>query len=190
MIQKIINPFINDMRHFKNFWNQFWFGPVNLKGVSLFRFVFGIGVFFYYSITFLEYDIFFSDQGLIPYVHYYDIIPDFFLSPIPWHILTKKLLIGKILYVCYLFGLLSVAFGWLNRSIYWIVFILHLAFLKRNPFVIYGADLVGTCWLFYLCFVQANLYYRLPPIWKWFEQKSFSKYWNGAHSKTKKPQSD
>lgn len=45
-----------------------------------------------------------------------------------------------------------------------LTWILSLAFIQRNYFVIYGADLIGTAWLFYLSWTRHNVYFSVLNI--------------------------
>jgi len=147
-------------------WNDFWFKPLDLLPVSLFRFLFLSFLFVFYGVRYLDYDVIYTDMGFLPYRSLALIIPKESLSALPLEWLVKGDPTGRILYFILLIGLLLWAFGLLKRKFTFLVFLLHLAFFKRNPLMSYGADMVATFWLMYLCLVKNDQVSPLTSLFK------------------------
>ena len=58
--------------------------------------------------------------------------------------------------------------GAFGRSLTWLLFVLNLGLLQRDPIIIYGADLFANFWLFYFSFVKHNTYFS---IWNLIRRK-------------------
>lgn len=147
-------------------WNDFWFSPQDLLPISVFRFFFCFSLFVFHCIRFLDYEFFYSEKGILPYATLAKVVPESFVAPIPWEALAAHPTIGWLLHLAFLIGLLLLALGVIGRNGTWIVFILHLVFIKRNPMIIYGADLTSTAFFFMLCFTQCNEYLRVRLPWQ------------------------
>jgi hypothetical protein len=122
-----------------------------------------------YLIRFFEFDTFFTNSGLVEVKSLKSLMPEI-LSP-PMRLFLENEIWSRGLYVLFLILLLLMVFGLLNRMGNVLVFLLHLGFLQRNPAIIYGADLVTTCWLFYLCFMRSQEHFTLRPWLKFLKAK-------------------
>ncbi len=145
----------------KDRWSQFWFDPIDPINLSLFRLVFGLNIFAFYLIRIFDFKFLFSNEGILPYQILDDVVPSHFKAPIPIEYLASSTDVAFVLHVLLLVGILALAFGVIGRNLSWLVFLLHLVFIKRNPMAIYGADTVATFWFLYLCLGQSNFYFRL-----------------------------
>ncbi|HET7747217.1 MAG TPA: hypothetical protein VFM29_07940, partial [Vicinamibacteria bacterium] len=143
-------------------WERFWFGPVDLVLVSLFRLVFGSGLFLFYLGRQWDYRFLFSEEGIAPYALARAAL-DEHARTVGW--LASAGPLGPILHVLLLALLLGLAVGTLGRGFAWAALVLHLVFIQRNPFVAYGPDMVATCWLLYLSLTDCNRYLALRPRW-------------------------
>lgn len=142
-------------------WDKFWFGPVDLYNLSLFRCVFFSILFLMYSIRFLEVKLLYFDEGLMPFSQAKEFLPEMYVPLFYWFPTTDTLVV--ILHIAFLLLLLAGALGLLRRWSTWIVFVIHMAFMQRNYTVIYGADLITTFWLLYLSLADHS---RSFSIWK------------------------
>lgn len=148
-------------------WDRFWFGPQDLIQVSLFRMIFGCSLFVFYLIRQFDLEFQLSERGLLPYLLSRQLMPEFYRPPIAWSALLSHSEWIPWIHAGFLLLILTWALGVFARlgklgrlaSIF--IFILHLAFSYRNPMVVYGSDMVATCWLFYLCLIDTNQYFRI-----------------------------
>jgi hypothetical protein len=145
-------------------WYRFWFEmPSETKQqLGLFRAVFAGILFVMYSIRFLEFDLFFSESGLLTHKMAQSFAPPSYEPAIFFFPESDFLLFGC--YITFLVLLLLLALGFLGRGLTWVVFLLHVMFFQRNLTIIYGADLVSNFLLFSLCFTNAN------QAWTWVPQ--------------------
>ena len=149
-------------------WQKFWFKPQDLINVSLFRFLLAITMLIMYSIRAIDLDLFFYNGGLLPAEVIPDFLPETRKPLFYWFPITDQGIL--ILHSLFLVGLLALALGLIGQYLTWGLLILHLAFLQRNPTVVYGADLMNSFWLFYLGFISHNKYFSLKS---WLKNKSF-----------------
>lgn len=147
-------------------WDKFWYGPESQLPVEVFRILVATTAGFLYLFRFLDFEFFFSESGILPFSGTRDLIPPLFRSPIPWQAIVafpapiSSLLHGAL--VALLFAIaLGVFSGRRARVATLAAFVLHLAFLFRNFAIIYGPDLVLTCWLFYLTFMDHSVSLRV-----------------------------
>ena len=152
----------SDARFFVQGWNRFWFQSKDPVLLSAFRLVFRLTFFIFYLSRQFDYSFLFTEKGLIPYELSLTLVPESYQSLIEWQKLVSNETAGRVLHILFLLGLLAMAFGMLGRKVAWLVFVIHLAFLKRNFAVIHGPDMVGTFWLFYLVLTENRRYFRLP----------------------------
>ena len=133
-------------------WDQFWFSPVDLRSLSLFRFIVGCGLLVMYILRFMDRDILLYEDGLVPSALAQEFLPEFYRSSLQWIPVTDTAVFW--VQIIYLLGLGGVVLGLVDRVAMWVLLFLHLALMHRNFTVIYGADLVATFWLFYLGFAH------------------------------------
>jgi hypothetical protein len=150
----------------RKLWNQFWFAPTEQLPVEVFRVFVGITGGFFYLFRMFDFEFFFGEQGILTADGARDMTPPSFRSPIPWEMLAAlpsplpEILHG--VFVLLLFAIGLGLFSGRNARIAVIAaFIIHLSFLFRNFGIIYGPDLVLTCWLFYLCFMNHSVVLRI-----------------------------
>ena len=144
--------------------DQFWFRPRDLYMLSLFRVGLGVTLFVMYSVRFMEIELFYFNNGLVDAEVaklYYNKFnePLFYLFP------STDFLI-YLFHILFLVGLLLITFGLSNRVFVFVVFLLHLSFIQRNHFIVYGADLYATFWLFFLCFMKSGSHFNLITLFR------------------------
>ena len=140
-------------------WDQFWFAPKSPYILSLFRVGLCGTLFAMYLERFLDIKLFYFNNGLIdakaaklffrPFNE-----PLFYLFP------SSDFLI-YLFHILFLAGLLLITLGLSNRIFIFSTFLLHLCFIQRNHFIVYGADLYATFWLFFLCFMKTGSYFNI-----------------------------
>ncbi len=140
-------------------WDRFFFAPIDLYNVSLFRCLFGIVIFFMYLQRDQAAGLFFMNHGIVPVSEALRIFPAGVRPVIPFFLKTDSGMRLQIVAQLVLIGLFTVgAFG---RSLTWLLFVVNLGLNQRNFSIVYGADLFANFWLFYLCFIDHNRYFSI-----------------------------
>lgn len=145
-------------------WNHFWFEPIDLYKVGLFRAVFGLTIFLMYLIRHLNVRDFYFNTGLLPAEAARKILPEFLLSPIPVFFHTDFL--NYWAHTFFVILLFLFAIGVVGRWGTWIIWLLSLGFIQRNFPLVYGADLFSHFWLFYLSFINHTKYFSILNLFK------------------------
>jgi hypothetical protein len=141
-------------------WDEFWFQEDNEVNLAAFQTVFALGIFIIYFFRFLDYSMIFGETGILPFNILRKLIPTEYQGGLPLEYLAKNETVGWSLHLIFITCLAAQFFGLQNRVFQIFIFLLHLVFLKRNPFAIYGTDMVATCWFLYLCFVKTPVRFR------------------------------
>jgi hypothetical protein len=146
-------------------WENFWFAPMDLIPLALFRIFFGVSLFSMYVIRAFDFKLFYTDQGMMTAAGAKLIFPDY-MTP-HFYLFGGSDHLSLALYVLFMIMLALFIFGALSRVLVFILLILHLGFIQRNYTVVYGADLMATCFLFYFmltrshwCLSVWNLFFR------------------------------
>lgn len=142
-----------------NRWDHFWFGPMDLYSVSLFRCAVSWILLVAYTVRGFDLKLFYFDEGLLPLAQVKEFLPAFYEPWFYWYPASDQM--SVIFHCAFLLVLLLLALGLIGRRLTWIALALHLAFLQRNNTIIYGADLIASFWLFYLSFIDHNRCFSL-----------------------------
>jgi hypothetical protein len=140
-------------------WCHFWFSPVDLYNVSLFRLVLGLSLLVMYSIRASEFQYFFTSAGVMPTDQALAAMPPGYQSPFPFFLTSDS----GIAWQCgvHLVLIALFALGVFGRSLTWLLFAINLGLNQRNISIVYGADLFGNFWLFYLSFIDHNRHFSV-----------------------------
>lgn len=151
-------------------WDEFWFAPVPLLNLAIFRIVFCFTLFAMYFSRHQDVKLFYTDIGFLPKSLAFQALPETFRPPwmlafwpdswVPW-------MHGLLVLILFLMAL-----GAVNRSVTWIAVWLQLAFLFRNHSVSFGADQIGTIFLLYLALTNSSA--RLSVLSWWRERKGIA----------------
>lgn len=158
-----LESFLKTARSAYREWCRFWFDSGDARWVAVYRVLLSSGLFFFYLSRQFDYEFLYSNDGVLPFSHYYHVIPEPLRSPIPYEWLARIPEVGQGLHALFLLLLLLLAFGIIGRGLAWFAFILHMVFICRNPLLIYGPDMVGTFFLAYLAMMDSN---RFASPWK------------------------
>jgi hypothetical protein len=145
-------------------WTRFWFGPVSLLNLAVFRIIFCGTMFVIYLSRQADVGLYFTDQGLVPKAMSSKILLEFFRPPIqltfwsdafvPW---MHALLVLSLLLLCLGIG---------GRLTALIAAFLQISFLQRNYAIAFGADQIGTIFTLYLAFTNSCARLSLLHLWK------------------------
>lgn len=150
-----------------NRWCEFWFQPLSgrdLSALGLTRILVGLSLILQSWDRQFVLQEFFSDTGFIEKSKSLLLIPEairpsWILSfwpdaGLPW------------IHGLYVLGLVALLLGLLPRPLGFGVWFLGLAFVQRNYAILSGADVIGSVFLFYLCFTPCSERWSLLPAWR------------------------
>lgn len=145
-------------------WTQFWFAPVSLVNLAVFRLVFCGTMFVLYLSRQVDVTLYFTDKGILPKAMSSEVLMEFFRSPIQLTFWNDSL-------VPWMHGLLVLSFlllclGIGGRAIAWLALLLEISFLQRNYAVAFGVDQIGVIFTFYLAMTQSCERLSLTQLWK------------------------
>lgn len=147
-------------------WNSFWFDWTDTYNAALFRIVFGGILLTMYIYRHFELSFYFLDSGILALSDVKSVLPEFYRPPF-WLFPTSEMS-TVVLHSLFLVAIVVMILGVFGRWFNFLVLILHLTFIYRNPFIIYGADIVSSFWLFYLCLIDSR---RHLSVWSLFAKK-------------------
>ncbi len=138
--------------------NQFLFAENHFQQLGVFRFIL-CGTLFYMA-CFRQLNIDQLGEGsLIPRAMALNIFPDFYRPAVQWFFWPDAL-VGPVHLL--LIGLLLLAtLGLTNRPLLFITWIIHQGILNRNYAILFGADVIGGLFLFYLCFTRCTEFFTV-----------------------------
>lgn len=151
-------------KSFFNWWDQFWFAPKDLIGLSCMRVVL-YGTFFYmYLFRSLNLSLF-NESGMVPRDRALEIMPDFYRGFFAWFSLwpDSSVAVVHLIYLVLLFCLLLGVFPRFLGIFAWII---HVGFIQRNYSAIFGADYIGGIFILYLSFTKSDQYFSVLAFFK------------------------
>ncbi len=135
-------------------WQDFWFSPVPLLNLALFRILLAGTLAAQYISRQFDVSLFYTDQGILPKALSLKVLPEnyrpfaiFSFWPDSWVPFVHATFVLLLLCLCLGIG---------NRLIALTASFLHLAFIHRNYGIAFGADQVGGIFLIYLSFTNCN----------------------------------
>ncbi len=147
-------------------WCEFWFAPQDLYNVSLFRFLLGLSMLVMYLMRASEFDFFYLNNGVMPVAQALDAMPAGYQTTVPFFLTSDVGIHWQ--GIAHLLLLTLFTLGVFGRSLTWLLFVINLGLIQRNISIVYGADLFGNFWLFYLSFADHNRYFS---ILNWFRKQ-------------------
>lgn len=148
-----------------NGWCDFWFAPRDLYGLAIMRIQLSAVMLYLYVIRHLQNLNEFTDDGLVPRVRAYGVIPEFIRPPFPFYELWKDAWVPAV-HGLFLALLFLVMIGAWSRIFAWAAWILALSFVERNYSILFGADVISTLFLFYLAFTRCDDALSVKSWWK------------------------
>ena len=133
-------------------WTDFWFSPVPLLNLALFRIVLAATMLGIYIPRQLDLNLFFTENGILPKQLAFEVIPEFFRPASMLAFWPDSWVPG--MHLLLLLGLFCLVLGVGNRGVSTLISVLVVyldqAFLQRNMSVMFGADQIGGIFLLYL----------------------------------------
>ncbi len=154
----------NKIKEIISAWDIFWFNNKNVYSLALFRVIFGLILLVMYAHRHLQVSFYYFESGFLPRELINSVLPEFYRPTFMWFPASD---IGAVLlHSSYLAGLLIMVLGIFGRWFQFILLGMHLMFIYRNPTVIYGADIVSSFWLFYLCLADTRRHFSVLNFFK------------------------
>lgn len=133
-------------------WSDFWFSPVPLLNLAVFRILLTGTLLSLYIARQFDLNLFYSDQGILPKKIAFAVMPEFYRPP--WMLAFWPDSLLSTMHLLLLLGLLCLFLGIGNRFLSTLTGLgtvyLNEAFLQRNMSVMFGADQIGGIFLLYL----------------------------------------
>lgn len=128
------------------------------EGLGFMRFLLGACLFYLACSRQLNIDQYGLDS-IIPRSEALSIYPDFYRPSIEFFFWPDQYAwIFHLIYIVLVFLFMT---GLSNRLLMFITWVLAQGFINRNYSILFGADLIGTLFLFYLAFTDCNKYFSL-----------------------------
>lgn len=153
-------------------WNRFWFEAKDARLLALVRIVMGVTMLFMYVPRQLVANDFYGAQGIIPPSSALEIIPEFF-RPAGYLFQGLEAYANQI-HVLFLILIVLFTLGFGGRIVSLLTWALHISFIHRNYAVVFGADLIGSIFLFYLAWTDHYKTLNYKDLWLWIRTKKKS----------------
>lgn len=158
-------------------WNHFWFKGPELLPLGVFRAILctTLGV-LYLSRSGVVKELF-TDEGMVPRNVAMRLLPEFYTPPVQWFFATDSNV--EFWHGAMVAALFLLALGIGNRVTSLLTWILVAGFHQRNFSIIYGADIIGAIFLFYMSFTQSCAQFSLLNYFR--KQKTvIGDHWSGV----------
>ncbi|MBO9665210.1 MAG: HTTM domain-containing protein [Bdellovibrio sp.] len=135
-----------------SYWENFWFAPQNLLGLAYMRIML-CGTLFYMTIMRFYNLWFFTDASWIPREKALAILPELGRPLFSWNFWPDSMNLPINILGAVLFLLLTLGIG--GRAIMWLSWVIYVGFMHRDYPVHFGADVIGSLFLFYMSFTNS-----------------------------------
>lgn len=162
-------------KNLKNLAHDFLFGEGHFERLGVFRFLLCAVMFYIACWRQLNVDQY-GSNALIPAANAFDVFSDFYKPYVKLFFWPDSL--ASTVHMLYI-GLLALAtVGLSNRVLMIFTWVIAQGFIQRNFSVLFGADVIGTLFLFFLSFTRCNEYFSLRGFFRKkavvYNQKSWS----------------
>lgn len=153
----------DQVNNFKKLINDFLFAEGHFERLGVFRFLL-CGVMFYIACwRQLNVDQY-GPEALIPAANAFDVFSEFYKPYVKLFFWPDSL--AAAVHVFYIVLLLLATLGLSNRILMILTWIIAQGFIQRNFSVLFGADVIGTLFLFFLSFTRCNEYFSLRGLFR------------------------
>ncbi len=135
-----------------NWWDRFWFAPQDLLGLASMRIVLMSVMVYMYGLRQFSLD-YYTDQSWIPRSKALLIFPDVIRPAFAWFFWPDSM--NMPVHLVFVLLLVLLLFGIGGRFLMTLAWILNMGFLQRNFAINFGADILCSVMMFYLCFAQS-----------------------------------
>lgn len=134
-------------------WTKFWFAPVSLFNLAVFRIVFCGTLFLMYLSRQSDVTLYFTDLGILPKSMSSSVMLEFYRPLIHFTFWSDAWV--PWVHGFFVVSLLLLCLGIGGRTLGLIATFLHISFLQRNYSIAFGADQISVLFLFYLSMTQS-----------------------------------
>jgi len=134
-------------------WTKFWFAPVSLFNLAVFRIVFCGTLFLMYLSRQSDVTLYFTDLGILPKSMSSSVMLEFYRPLIHFTFWSDAWV--PWVHGFFVLSLLLLCLGIGGRALGLIATFLHISFLQRNYSIAFGADQISVLFLFYLSMTQS-----------------------------------
>lgn len=144
-------------------WSHFWFESAKYERLGLMRLVLAGTLFVTYFGRQFRMD-FFNELSFLPADQALNVFPDYYRPLFPWFFWPDAWAgTVHLIFLILLFGFFT---GVTNRFFMLLTWVLAMGFIHRNYAVLFGADVIGALFLFYLSFTKCYKNYSVLNIFK------------------------
>lgn len=173
-INKLIHQFLKK-------WNLFWFESSRFDRLGLMRLLLGGTLFFLYSARQFRMD-FYNENSFLPKAEALNIFPEYYRAIFSWCFWPDAW--AGVIHFAFVILIFCFFIGWTNRLFMLITWVLAMGFIHRNYGVLFGADVIGALFLFYLSFTKCYQNYSVKNLFdKNLNEQSLFKRWQGRDLK-------
>ncbi len=139
-------------------WNHFLFAPVSARPLGIFRIVFGVLMIIYLLVMTVEFDFWYTDQGLLQGAESLEAAGPFRISPLHY---VHDSYTPKALWVVTFAAAVGMTLGWRTRLMSFLFWVGLLSFYHRNPSSNGGPDVTPVLFSFYMMLCPSGAAYSL-----------------------------
>jgi len=165
----------NSLKKIRTAVNDFLFGEGHFERLGLFRFLIFAVMFYIACSRQLNVDQY-GPTALIPGSQALDVFSDFYKPYIKLFFWPDQL--ASMVHMSYIALLALATLGLSNRPLMILTWVIAQGFIQRNFSILFGADVIGTLFMFYLSFTRCNEYFSLRRLFSkkkvTFNPKSWS----------------
>lgn len=153
-------------------WSHFWFESAKFERLGLMRLVLAGTLFVTYFGRQFRMD-FFNELSFLPADQALNVFPEYYRPLFPWFFWPDAWA-GTVHFI-FLILLFGFFIGVTNRFFMFLTWVLTMGFIHRNYAVLFGADVIGALFLFYLSFTKC---YKNYSVLNLFKANSSNLNWN------------
>ena len=135
-------------------WDRFWFSPVSLLNLALFRIIIGLTMFFLYLNRLTGWRLFFSSDAMVTKDNALLLFPEYQRPFFGWFFWPDSQ--AFFFHVVFLILLALFTAGVGGRIVGLACWILHVGFIQRNFSILFGGDVILGIFLLYLLMTQSD----------------------------------
>lgn len=148
----------NSLKKLRTGITNFLFGEGHFERLGLFRFLIFAVMFYIACYRQMNVDQY-GPQALIPGAQALDVFSDFYKPYVKLFFWPDHLASTVHIFYIALLGLATL--GLSNRPLMILTWVIAQGFIQRNFSILFGADVIGTLFMFYLSFTRCNEYFSL-----------------------------
>lgn len=149
------------LKSVQDFFDQFLFGKPHFERLGLFRLILCSVLFYIACYRQLNVDQF-GPNSLVPYDQALSLYFDYYRPFVKLFFWPDQL--ASLVHVFYIFLLALAALGLSNRPLLILTWVIAQGFIQRNFSILFGADVIGNLFLFYLAFTRCQEKFTLKNI--------------------------